>query len=391
MTNVIITAPSLDPMQNVSGVSSVVNFIIDNNPEVNYLHFELGKKDKEKGGLHRIKRILKCYANWRKIIKENPDAIIHYSYPLSGFSIIRDFPFLSYCIKKKRKLVVHIHGGVFLTAPQIPVYLKVVLKKVFSWNVPFIVLSDSEVKILKNRFNAKNVISLPNSVDLKDAEEYAKETKCFVNNPLTIGYLGRIEPNKGMAELLAACQTLQIEGVPFKLNLAGKEQIQDEFLPHFDQRLGDNFHYAGLVSGKTKCEFIRSLDLFVLPSYFEGLPMSLLECMSYGVVPVVTPVGSIPAVVKNGENGVFINVKDSNSIVDSVKKMNNDRLLVEKLSENARKTIFKDFSPQAYIKKLNEIYEGLCFCAKECRGSEDGVTIVNKGDSRLRGNDKWSE
>ena len=51
MQNIIITAPSLDPMQNVNGVSSVVRLIIDNNPNYKYLHFELGKNDKEKGAL----------------------------------------------------------------------------------------------------------------------------------------------------------------------------------------------------------------------------------------------------------------------------------------------------------------------------------------------------
>lgn len=357
MTNVIITAPSLDPTQNVSGISSVVNFIIDNNPEVNYLHFELGKKDKEKGGLHRVTRIIKSYVKWREFVDENSDAIIHYSFPLSGFSIIRDFPFLSYCIKKNRKLVIHVHGGLFLTAPKIPYYLKLILKKVFSWNVPFIVLSNSEVQILKNRFAAKNVHSLPNCVDLKDAEEYAsakKNNSC--NKPLVIGYLGRIEPNKGMTELLSACEVLKKEGVPFKLTIAGKEQMNGEFLPRFDRLLEDDFHYAGLVYGKTKCDFLRSLDVFVLPSYFEGLPMSLLECMSYGVVPVVTPVGSIPEVVENGENGIFISVKDSDSIVKGIRNLHDNRNMVKRLGEKALDTIFKRFSPQAYVKKLNEIY-----------------------------------
>ena len=357
MTKVIITAPSLDPTQNVSGVSSVVNFIIDNNPEVKYLHFELGKKDKEKGGLHRVTRILKSYVNWRKFVDDNPDAIIHYSFPLSGFSIIRDFPFLSYCVKKNRKLVIHIHGGLFLTAPKIPCHLKLILKKVFSWDVPFIVLSDSEVQILKNRFGTKKVQSLPNCVDLKDAEEYARESQnSSNNNPLVIGYLGRIEPNKGMTELLCACESLRKEGVPFKLTIAGKEQKNGEFLPRFDRLLGDDFHYAGLVYGKTKCDFLRSPDVFVLPSYFEGLPMSLLECMSYGVVPVVTPVGSIPEVVENGENGIFISVKDSDSIVKGIRNLHDNRNMVKRLGEKALDTIFKRFSPQAYVKKLNEIY-----------------------------------
>lgn len=254
-------------------------------------------------------------------------------------------------------MVVHVHGGLFLTAPHIPGYLLRIMRWVFGQNVPFIVLSDMEKDILQKRFGAKRVAVLPNCVDLSDAEAYAQENNaCDESEPLRIGYLGRIEPNKGMTELLVACQQLKKDGVAYKLVIAGKEQTEGEYLPLFEERLGDNFEYAGLVSGKTKCDFLRSLDAFVLPTYFEGLPMSLLETMSYGTAPIVTPVGSIPQVVKNGENGVFIKDHDSDSIVTAVKRMDENRALLRKLGDEARKTIFDKFSPKKYIEHLNGIY-----------------------------------
>jgi glycosyltransferase involved in cell wall biosynthesis len=128
-------------------------------------------------------------------------------------------------------------------------------------------------------------------------------------------------------------------------------------LPRFKQSLGDNFSYIGLVSGKSKCDFLRSLDVLVMPTYFEGLPMSLLECMSYGVVPVITPVGSIPEVVVDGNNGLFIKVKDTDSIVETIRKIDSDRNLLNRLSVNARNTIFSKFSTQQYISQLNRIYQ----------------------------------
>ena len=64
--NIIITAPSLNPTQNVSGVSTVVQFIIENNKEREYQHFQIGKTDKESGrALQRLLRIWKCYGEWR--------------------------------------------------------------------------------------------------------------------------------------------------------------------------------------------------------------------------------------------------------------------------------------------------------------------------------------
>ena len=94
-----------------------------------------------------------------------------------------------------------------------------------------------------------------------------------------------------------------------------------------------------------------------MPTYFEGLPMSLLECMSYGIVPVITPVGSIPEVVVDGNNGMFIKVKDTDSIVEAIRKINSDRNLLNRLSVNARNTIFSKFSTLQYISQLNHIYQ----------------------------------
>ena len=365
--DIIITSPSLDPKENVSGISSVTKFIVDNNEEMRYLHFVLGKKDTEKGGWHRIPALMRKYKEWKQMLRDHPEAIVHYNFPLSKASLLRDPWFIRYAVKHSRRMVVHVHGGLFLTAPKIPCYLRRIMLWVFGMNLTFIVLSDMEKQILRERFGAKHVVSLPNCIDLSDAKDYAMHSKesgldIDVANkmlPLRIGYLGRIEPNKGMTELLIACQRLKKEEFRFSLALAGKEQKEGEYLPLFDRWVGDSFHYVGLVSGKTKCEFLRNLDVFVMPTYFEGLPMSLLECMSYGVVPIVTPVGSIPQVVKDGENGVFVAVKDVDSIVNAIRQLSAERDSLKHMGENARQTIFSQFSPIRYIETLNSIYRGL--------------------------------
>ena len=357
---VIITSPSLNPKENVSGISSVTQFIVSNNSQVEYIHFELGRKDNEPGGWHRVKALLGRYCAWKELLASCPDAIVHYNFPLSKASILRDPLFMRYALKKGHKMVVHVHGGLFLTAPTMPVWLRVILKKVFAWPIPFIVLSNMEKDILQTRFGAKEVCVLPNCVDLQDAKAFAEQkTECNDNKPLRIGYLGRIEPNKGMTELLEACKQLKKENIPFSLSFAGKEQTNGEYLPKYEKSLGENFHYAGLVSGQKKCDFLRSLDVFVLPTYFEGLPMSLLETMSYGAVPVTTPVGSIPQVVTDEENGLFIKKKDVESIVETVKRLHADRSLLRRLGEAARQTVFAEFSTQKYIETLNGIYRKL--------------------------------
>jgi len=355
--DIIITSPSLNPQENVSGISTVTSFIIRNNTAQHYLHFQLGRKDSERGGWHRGLALVRRYQCWKDLLRTHPQALIHYNFPLSKASLLRDPWFMGYALRHRRKMVVHVHGGFFLMAQRIPKLPRLILKWVFRHDVPFIVLSENEKHILESRFGARSVSVLPNAVDLKDAEKYAQEpTDEAGQKNLRIGYLGRIEPNKGMTELLGACVKLAGRGCDFSLVLAGKEQTSGEYLPRFEQALGRHFEYAGLVFGEAKCRFLRSLDLFILPSYFEGLPMSLLECMSYGVTPVVTPVGSIPNVVENGVNGIFIRHHDEDSIVEAILRLDKDRVLLHALGKEARQTILNGFSPQSYVKTLNRIY-----------------------------------
>jgi len=111
------------------------------------------------------------------------------------------------------------------------------------------------------------------------------------------------------------------------------------------------------MNGQAKTDLLRKCDVFLLPSFYEGLPISMLECMSFGIVPVVTNVGSISSCVADGVNGLIIGQKDTDAIIDAVKLLSRDRELLENLSSKARETIMKKFSPDQYIANLNRIYD----------------------------------
>lgn len=357
---IIITSPSLDPTTNVSGLSSVTRFIIENNPHQDYVHFELGRKDGEKSGINRVKAVIRRFKDWKRLLKTYPDALVHYNFPLEKPSIIRDTPFMRAALKNGNGMVIHIHGGVYLTSESIPFPFRQMLNYVFSWHVPFITLSETEAETLRKRFHAKHVVSLPNCVDLKDAQTFRRKYK-EDSIPLTIGYLGRIAPTKGMDYLLQACCMLKESQIPFCLKIAGAEELEGQYLLQFSNQLGNRFVYAGIVSGESKKAFQQSLDVLAMPTFFEGLPMSLLECMSYGVVPVITPVGSIPTVVTEGQNGMFIKVKDAQSIVDAITYLHTHRDRLEQMSKSARNYIYEHFDADSYIDKLNNIYTA-CSC-----------------------------
>ena len=82
--------------------------------------------------------------------------------------------------------------------------------------------------------------------------------------------------------------------------------------------------------------------------------MALLESMNNLVVPVVTPVGSMPDVVKSGENGFL--VTSTSDITETLLKLIKDRTLLRKLSVAAKETIDQSYSLDSYLKKMNDLY-----------------------------------
>ena len=123
--NVIIVAPSLDTRTNVSGVSAVVNFIINNNKSVRYEHFLQGKSDLEKGGgLHRVVRIIRNYRRWKELLRDNSNCLVHYNFPLDTLSVLRDYFFMHFAVVKKVPMVIHLHGGLYLFKEEKPWIIK---------------------------------------------------------------------------------------------------------------------------------------------------------------------------------------------------------------------------------------------------------------------------
>lgn len=354
MQDIIINSPSLNPNNNVSGISAVVNFIINQNKSCHYIHFEVGRKDKDNGGLRRFFSIFDSLRRWKALLKANPDAVVHFNSALTKECLIRDSLYLHFC--RNNKLAVHLHGGNCLFENNHPFYIKWLLKRLFKKSGTFVVLSNKEKKIVQETYGVKTVVSLPNCIDLEDATQY---NKSYHTGQPTLGYIGRIASTKGMSELLNACVSMKQDNIAFKLVIAGSERGGDSYINSYKEQLGDNFEYWGIVSGIEKKEFFKKVDIFILPSYFEGLPISLLETMSFGCIPVTTDVGSINTIVTEGKNGLFINKKDSHDIVNKVKILIETEGMMEELGKNAKQTIFEQFNPDKYIAGLNRIYQTL--------------------------------
>jgi len=352
--NILITSPSLDPTQNISGISSVVQFIINSNRIHKYSHFELGRKDNQKRDRAWLFHMLALYRKWFILMIKRKDILVHFNLPLCRFSIIRDSPLILMTRLLGRKMIIHLHGGNYLMEKTPPEWMKILWKLIFSSKNPTIVLSPKEEEILKERIHSENVYTLPNCIDLKEA--YAFERSYSDNRVVTLLYLGRISIDKGIEYIYLAMHSLKMRNVRFKFIMAGKGPDEENYCRKFDDLLGKDFEFKGVVAGYQKTELLERCNVFLLPSFYEGMPMALLESMSYGLVPVITNVGSINQVVTDGENGLFVKTHSSLDIEDAIEKLSDEPEFRHRLSKNAKQFIFKNFSQELYVTKLNEIY-----------------------------------
>lgn len=123
--------------------------------------------------------------------------------------------------------------------------------------------------------------------------------------------------------------------------------------------LRDHVELLGWVKNEKKEEYLKKCSIFILPSYHEGMPMSVLEAMSYGLATISTNVGGIPQIIENRVNGIRIDAGNVAEIKDSLIEMLSDLTVRSEYGKIAYRTIRKKFNAENNIEKMVNIYSHL--------------------------------
>lgn len=238
------------------------------------------------------------------------------------------FIFIGHACNKK--IIYHIHGSNFdIFARNNKKKVLAVLKKVDC----IIVLSQYWKDFFEKELGCKNVKILPNVVSSRD---YCKRRIDFPLQALFLGLLGK---RKGIYDLLqvVAEHKAELEG---KLVLHVGGNGETEKVQHYieSEELQHIVKFEGWVSGEKKKQLLSQCDFYILPSYAEGLPISILEAMSYQMPILSTTVGGIPEVVENGINGILIQPGDKSALYQALMRlMSDEKLLISMGNASYRK------------------------------------------------------
>jgi len=350
---VLITAPSLDENENVSGISTLVSQIVKCG-EAEFYHFQAGKRDGEKlGGRWLFQQIFLVPRFLQSIRREKID-IVHLNTALNSLSIVRDFALATAARIAGRPILLHLHGGRFLMEEFQSRPLASLTEKMFRLASVIIVLSEYEKQTVINRWRNLNVRILPNAVAIDETPNIERgEPKV----EKTIIFLGRLHESKGLLEIIEACSVLKEENFKFQFNCFGAGALQDFFVAEMSKILGDKFFFGGVAIGAEKWKRLAESDVFLLPSrHGEGLPVAMLEAMAARCVVVAADVASVRTVIKDGENGFMVEPYNTAQIVEKIKLLLSDKIDWKSLQQNARTTVEERFTMNDYIKKLEVFY-----------------------------------
>jgi len=351
--NILITAPSLNPSQNVSGVSSVVQTIIQYNKQQHYYHYLLGRPDKKRNKIIWFIQMIKQIVAFPFALKRNKIDLVHQNLPFDPKGLTREYIINWWCRIMRTPVLLHIHGGIFLMNGTNNPILRKMAKSLFEHCKQVVVLSELEKDAINNLYQFPSTIVLVNSVN---TALYQSAPKKLPEEKPTLLFLGRIHESKGVEDIMEAFRILKKQ-MDFRFLLCGAGPLKDQFVSDCEQLLGDDFEFQGVVSGQKKIDMIQKAHFLLLPSrYGEGLPIALLETMAAGVVPVVTDDASMKFVVQHQLNGIRVEKNNPKDLYEKLSFVLTDPINYKYLSENSVKTIESKYDITNYIYQLNNIY-----------------------------------
>jgi glycosyltransferase involved in cell wall biosynthesis len=264
----------------------------------------------------------------------------------------------------RKKVIYHIHGARFDLfyegAPKpngekqlFPRLTKILVNFILKRIDLLICLSNSWESYFINCLKiSEDKVSVLNNVVDNDLNL----SKTIVNSPIQILFLGEIGPRKGVFDLL---EVFKKNKESFKdnivLKVGGNGDIEKFKLYVNSNKIGHLVEYIGWVGDDKKDVILSNSDILILPSYAEGLPISLLEGMSYGLPIISTNVGGIPEIVYEGVNGKLVEPGNLTMIEDSISFFLNNPNEILKYGEKSLDIVNK-FKPDYVFPNLMGLY-----------------------------------
>jgi len=333
------------------GISSVVNEYADNFEIFKYVTTAASRDDnKLKKMYYALSGLLIFVFN---LVFDWQIKIVHVQ-GSHGASFHRKSLFVKIAKRLGKKVVWHMHASQF-----VPFYESQRDKKKI---VKTLNLADKLIVLSRYYYDFYKSIGVDEGkiVILNNIVPKAEKKKVNYNDgKVHFLFLGEISHRKGAFDMIQAISNdyKKFAG-KVEVRIGGNGETERIMAAIKDNGLEGTVKFEGWVNGQKKTDLLNWADVYILPSYNEGLPISILEALSYGCPIISTPVGGIEEVVKHGKNGLIVEPGNLLQIADAMKSYINSAGRIQNEGAYSQE-IVKPFLPEPVFFKLKEIYLSL--------------------------------
>jgi len=354
---VLLLGPSLSA---VSGISTHLREIFRSRlaGDFRLRHFQTGSQGRNESLAGKLARFVWSPMALAAALISHRVALVHVNTSMDRKAFWRDAVYLIVARALGRKVVYQVHGG------ELPANFagRRLFKAFFRWLLErpdaVVLLAESERQAYAGFARFKRLAVIPNGIDV--TPYVSTREKSFHRRPMRLVYLGALHRAKGVHEVVQALRILrdssQLDGL--ELHMVGSGPAED-LLKQEVQDLGLQpwVRFAGPVSGEEKVRCWQQADLFVFPSYGEGLPYALLESLASGTPVVTTRVAGIAEAVVDGDHGLFVPPQNAGAVADAIAALRSDPDRLRRMSRRCVERALEQYTIDRLTSQLQTLYQ----------------------------------
>lgn len=261
-------------------------------------------QDIGKGSVRKLQNFIQQLHNIYHEVKTFKPNLCYVTPNAKGSAFYKDFVIVMMLKAMGQKVVIHYHNkGVAICQNKL---LDNYLYKCFFKDIKVILLAEPLYKDICKYVERKNIYICPNGIPV--SKEFPIKQP---HNNFNILFLSNMMKEKGVWDLVKACQILKEKGKSFHCHFVGKwsDITEYDFMAQIRKNNLEEYITAyGAKYGEEKTNFFREADVFVFPTFYnnECFPLVLLEAMEQGIPCISTEEGGIPSIIENNKTGYII-------------------------------------------------------------------------------------
>lgn len=349
---ILIIGPST--RRSKGGMATVIEGIMTDNKLNSNYNIKMHESYSDGNILYRLIFSIVAYIRFIFIYNKYDLFYIHMA---SYGSTFRKGYYIRFLNKRNKKIILHVHGAEYLIFyNNLSEKKKKKVQEIWLNSHTVIALSDKWKTEFEHLFNHKNIIVINNGID---TEQY-ENGKCIIENVRhKFLFLGRLGKRKGTYDIVSAIEKLTKIYPDILVYMAGDGEISQVKNLINKKKLNNNIKIMGWIDFENKVKLLQKVCTVLLPSYNEGLPMTILEGMAAGKVIISTNVGGIPELVENNVNGLIINPGDIDALCKAMKRVIEEKKFVAMCSVNNLTKIEFNFSRKKMHAEIYNVFSNL--------------------------------